>query len=332
MPELRQNFVTKEWVIISSERAKRPSSYAEPTDRRLATDYPEYDPTCPFCPGNEEIDLGIACIPSEGPWQVRVVHNKFPALVSEGQPIHTVDGVQHRLAGVGHHEVVVIHPRHNTTMALMEPHEVQLVFEMFQQRGKAMAQDPRIQQIIYFKNHGRRAGASLVHPHCQIIGMPVVPDTIRRRIIDVQRHFEQTGESPLCRMLADELEREERLVAVSEHFAAFVLYAALSPFHIWIVPRQHRACFLQVLQDELADLGWIVRDVLRRIYFGLNNPDYNLIIRTSPVRETDDIFFHWYISLVPRLSFMAGFEMGSGMHINPSLPEMSAAFLRDVTI
>jgi UDPglucose--hexose-1-phosphate uridylyltransferase len=333
MPELRQNFVTKEWVIISTERARRPSSYAEPSERRLSSDHPEYAPTCPFCPGNEELDLEVARIPDDGsPWQVRIVGNRFPALSGEGQPIHTVDGVQHRLAGVGLHDVIVTHPRHNTTLALMHPDEVRLVFEIMQQRGQSMARDPRIQQVIYFKNHGKRAGASLIHPHCQMIGMPVVPDTIRRRLIDMQRHFEQTGECAMCRMLEDELVREERIVVVSKHFVAFVLYAALSPFHIWIVPRQHRASYLQVPGHELSDLADVVQQVVSKIHVGLNNPDYNLIIRSAPVREAENLRFHWYISLVPRLSFTAGFEMGSGMHINPSLPEASADFLRETIV
>jgi UDPglucose--hexose-1-phosphate uridylyltransferase len=261
-----------------------------------------------------------------------VVRNKFPALAGDGLPIHTIDGVQHSIAGVGYHEVLVNHPAHNTTLALMQPGEIQVVLETFQRRGIAMAQDPRIQQVIFFKNHGSRAGASLAHPHCQVIGMPVVPDNIRRRMFEVQRHFQDTGESPICRMMEDELAREERLIVVSEHFVAFVLYAALSPFHTWIVPRKHRASFLQVPQHELKDLACVLHDVLCRVYFGLNDPDFNLVVRSAPVKESNNPHLHWYITVVLRLSFMAGFEMGSGMHINPSMPEACAEFLRNVDL
>jgi UDPglucose--hexose-1-phosphate uridylyltransferase len=281
--------------------------------------------------GNEELDLEMDRVPTEGKWQNRVVRNKFPALVDDGQPIHTVDGVQHSMTAVGYHEVLVDHPNHNTSFAVMQPAEILTVVETLQRRGRWMSQDSRIQQVIPFKNHGRLAGASLLHPHCQIIGMPVVPNTIRRRIMDIRRHHESTGEYVLCRMLQDELIRGERLVMVSEHFVCFVLYAALSPFHMWIVPRVHRPSFLDVPQIELADLAQVLHVVLRKVYVGLNNPDYNLIFRSSPVKEVCPDF-HWYISLVLRLSFMAGFEMGSGMHINPSLPESSAAFLREVKI
>lgn len=332
MPELRQNFATKEWVIIASERAKRPSSYAEPGHRLLTEDQASHDSNCPFCVGNEELDLEVECYPPEGEWKTRVVRNKFPALAGDGLPIHTVDGLQHSMTGVGYHEVVVDQRNHNATLALMAPQEVQLVFEAIQRRGRAIARDPRIQQVIFFKNHGKRAGASLAHPHCQIIGMPVVPDTIRRRIVEVQRHYEETGECVICRMLEDELERRERVLVASTHFTAFVLYAALSPFHTWIVPHQHRASFLDVTAEELADLGKVVQEVLRRIYIGLRDPDYNLIIRSAPVKETGGSHFHWYMSLVLRLSQMAGFELGSGMHINASVPEASAAFLREVEL
>ncbi len=332
MPELRQNFATKEWVIIANERAKRPSHFIEPGNRLLTTSRPVHDPDCPFCVGNEELDLEVERYPTDGPWRTRVVRNKFPALSGDGLPIHTIDGVQHSMAGVGYHEVVVDHTRHNTTPALMQPREVQMLLETMQRRGKVISQDPRIQQVIYFKNHGKRAGASLAHPHCQIIGLPVVPDVTRRRLSEVHRHYEETGENPICRMLEDELAREERLVIISQHFVAFVLYAALSPFHLWIVPRKHRACFLQVPEYELADLGHVLRDVLYKIYYGLNDPDYNLILRSAPTQDTDNPHLHWYITVIPRLSFMAGFEMGSGMHINPSLPEESASFLRSVEL
>lgn len=330
MPELRQNYVTREWVVIASERAKRPSSYAENPTRLFTSDRPEYDPRCPFCIGNEELDLEIERFPAADHWQTRVVRNKYPALSSDGMPLEATFGIQTSMPGVGFHEVLVDHPRHNTTLALMEPAHVQLVFETMQHRGRKMVHDARVQQVIFFKNHGERAGASLAHPHCQLIGLPVVPDSIRRRIAETRRAFEERGENPILAMLEHELQAEERLVAVSEHFVAFVLYAAASPFHMWIVPRTARHSFLDVPPDEMADMAVIMRDVLRKLYIGLHDPDFNLIIRTAPVRGDDVRTFHWYISVVPRLSRLAGFELGSGMYINPSLPEACASFLRGV--
>lgn len=332
MPELRQNLATREWVIIASERAKRPNAFVESAHRQLTEERSIYDPHCPFCPGNEELDLEVERFPVDGDWQTRVVLNKYPALAKEGVLTRVFDGVQRRIAGVGHHEIVVENRRHNTTLALMTTDELKAVLETFQRRGQEISNDHRIEQIIYFRNHGERAGASLPHPHCQIIGLPVVPSNIRRRIDEARRYFDDNGRCVFCDMLQDELMRGERLISVNDHFAAFLLYAALSPFHIWILPRHHHANFLDTPREHLASLGNVLRDVLRRLYVGLRDPDYNLIIRSGPVKEPGSVYFHWYISIVPRVSRAAGFEMGSGMYINPSLPEASAAFLRGVEL
>lgn len=332
MAELRQNMVTKEWVIIADDRAKRPDDYIESHKRNTTETQPFYDPSCPFCPGNEELDLEVERMPSEGEWQTRVVYNRYPALSNEGELTRTFDGVYRRISGIGHHEVVVESPRHNTTLPLMKPEMIKLVLETFYSRGWSIRKDSRIEQMIYFKNHGERAGASLKHPHSQIIGLPVVPNSIRRRIDEARRYFDDTGDCAYCTMMQNELQNQERLVAVSDRFVAFVLYAAPSPFHIWIIPRKHSVSFLYSQSDELADLARLLRDVLRRLYLGLRDPAYNLIIRTAPVKEISNDYLHWYITIVPRLSQTAGFELGSGIFINPSIPEESAIFLREVKI
>jgi UDPglucose--hexose-1-phosphate uridylyltransferase len=329
MAELRQNIVTREWVIIASERAKRPNLFAQ-TDRRVLTEeHPVHDARCPFCPGNEERDLEVLCMPDREAWQVRVVRNKFPALSEEGSLTQRFDGRQPRMAGIGYHEVVIEHRIHNKTLALMTSEEIQQVLEIFQQRGRAMAKDPRIQHITYFKNHGERAGASLLHPHSQIIALPVVPSNVQRRIEETQHYYDAYRQCPVCTMLEEEMTRGERVVVEGQYFAAFLLYAALSPFHMWIVPFEHRRCFFSTERHELADLAEVVRSVLHRLYRGLNDPDFNMIVRTVPVKDTVHRHFHWYISLVPRVSRMAGFELGSGMHINALPPEEAAAFLRN---
>jgi UDPglucose--hexose-1-phosphate uridylyltransferase len=329
MPELRQNLATREWVIIAGDRARRPNIYVETADRILTADRPCYDPQCPFCPANEEHELEICRMPTEGAWQTRVVRNKYPALAVDAPLTRSFDGVMRSMAGVGYHEVLVEHRLHNRTLALMEPAEVKLALETFLQRGRIIAADPRIEQIVYFRNHGERAGASLQHPHSQIIGMPIVSGDIRHRIEEARRFFDDTGQCVFCTMLDDELQRGERIVASNEHFAAFVLYAASSPFHMWIMPRTHRASFLHVADEQLAALAAIVIEVLRKLYVRLNDPDYNLIIRSTPVKEPENAYFHWYIAIVPRLSRTAGFELGSGVWINPTIPEDCAAFLRE---
>jgi len=329
MPELRQNIATKEWVIIATERAHRPEDFVQPS-RPLTEDRPEWEADCPFCPGNEELDLEVMRIPEQGPWQLRVVRNKYPALQLQGERVRRFDGVHRRISGVGYHEVLVEDPQHNTCPALESAAEVSLMLEAFKIRGREIAQDPRVEQIIYFENHGEHAGTSLAHPHTQIIGLPIVPYNIRTRIEEARRYFDDTGRCVYCHMLSDELKDNTRIVAKSRRFAAFIPYAALSPFHIWILPRRHESSFLNATAHELADLGELLRQVLRQLYFGLRDPDYNYIIRSAPVRDPGVEYLHWYVTIIPRVTRSAGFELGSGMFINTALPEASAAFLRSV--
>lgn len=329
MPELRQNIVTREWVIIARERSRRPSNFSDDRYHHILTEAREvYVAGCPFCPGQEELDLEVERYPSSGLWKTRVVRNKYPALDPHGIPQRTVDGIYHRIAGVGYHEVLIEHPRHNITLGLMSAEEIALVLEAFQRRGIAMSSDCRIEHVIYFKNHGESAGASLQHPHSQIIALPVVPGDVQRRLEVARHYFRDTGRCSVCEMLHNEIHTRERLISSGKHFSAFLLFAALSPFHIWIVPHRHMASFLDIQPYEIVDLAQVLGDVLRRIYLRLHDPDYNMMIRTASVRESHSTYFHWYLSLVPRVVRIAGFEMGSGMHINPCLPEECARFLQ----
>ncbi len=271
-------------------------------------------------------------MPAQGPWQTRVVYNKYPALSKDRELVRNLDSIHHRISGVGHHEIVVESPRHNTTLALMNPDEIKAVLETYYDRGWAIRKDSRIEQIIYFKNHGERAGASLKHPHSQIIGLPVVPNKIRNRNDTVRRYFDDTGNCAYCVMVEDELKQRKRLITANRHFAAFVLYAAQSPFHIWIIARNHSVSFLYSQPEERADLACLLQEVLHRLYIGLHDPAYNLIIRTAPVKEISNDYLHWHLAIVPRLNRRAGFELGSGIAINPAIPEESAAFLRRVKV
>jgi UDPglucose--hexose-1-phosphate uridylyltransferase len=233
---------------------------------------------------------------------------------------------------VGRHEVIIESPRHNTCPALETPEEVARTIRAFQARGADFAQDPRIEQIIFFKNHGPQAGTSLAHPHTQIVGLPVVPYHIRTRAEDARRYFDDTGRCALCEMWRGESEDGKRVISQNEHFIAFIPYAAFSPFHTWIMPRRHCPNLLEAAPDEVNALGHILRDVLRRLYIGLHDPDYNYVIRSAPLRDPGREYLHWYTTIIPHVTKTAGFEMGSGMFINVALPEESAAFLRGVRV
>ncbi|GIV98048.1 MAG: galactose-1-phosphate uridylyltransferase [Herpetosiphonaceae bacterium] len=331
MPEIRQNIATREWVIIATERAKRPEEFIR-HDRGWREDRPAFDASCPFCPGNEELELERLRLPEEGPWQLRVVTNKYPALQETGERLRHFHGVYRAISGVGYHEVVIESRLHNSSPAETEPESLERVLTAFQIRGRIIESDPRIEQTVFFKNHGRRAGTSLIHPHGQLVGLPIVPYNIRVRNEEARRNFDDHGECVFCRMRLEEEIDGKRIIASSDYFTAFIPYAAYSPFHIWIVPRRHHASFLDAAPDEIRDLSVVLRQVLRRLFIGLNNPDYNYIIRSAPKQESCSLYLHWYMSIVTHVTRMAGFEMGSGMFINTALPEESAAFLRSIEV
>jgi len=330
MPEIRQNLATKEWVIISTERAKRPEEFKQ---EKIKKDIPEKSDKCPFCPGNEDkTPYETFVIKDEkGKWKIRSIPNKYPALVSEGTLERVNDGIKRCVSGVGICEVIIESPIHNTTIPLMPEYDVEQILQAYKNRYLCVSKDSRIKLIIIFKNHGELAGASIEHPHSQIIGSPVVPFHVRYRLEEAMRYYDETGECVFCKMLKEELKAKERIVVETGSFVSFVPYAALSPFHIWILPRRHMSSFSEINDLELNDLAKNLKTTLAKLYFGLDNPDYNYVIRSSPVDDIENEYYHWYVAIVPKVIRTAGFEMGSGMSINTAYPEESAKFLRSIT-
>lgn len=329
MPELRQNLATKEWVIMATERAKRPDEFKNIKEKKIL---PEYSKTCPFCPGNEKNtpDETFRIENEKGEWKVRSFPNKFPALLKECESRREIEGVKRFSSGVGIHEVIVETPIHNMTTALLPIEDVKLILKAYQARYSEILNDERIELIIIFKNHGESAGTSLEHPHSQIIAVPVVPAQIRNRLEDAIKHFDDTGECVYCKMIKEELRLNERIIVETEYFVSFVLYAAASPFHTWILPKRHFSSFGEIENGEIEDMAKILKSVLSRFYHGLGDPDFNYVIRSVPTSGGENEYFHWYLSIIPRLTKVAGFELGSGMFINISLPEENAEFLRKI--
>lgn len=330
MPELRQNLITRDWVIISTERANRPNQFRISRTRPALA---EKDESCPFCPGNEHLTAAeISRIGNGSNWRVRTVPNKFPALTSVGERTRSNNGIFRSMTGVGFHEVIVDHPRHNMTPALITDDEMTDIVTMYWTRYAALKKDPRIEAIVIFRNHGESAGTTLYHPHSQLAATPVVPSQVRARMEESIRYFDDNGECLFCRTLREEIAAGDRIIIEGEHFIAFIPYAALSPFHTWIFPKRHMSSFDDIADAEITDLARVLRSLLARLYHGLNDPDYNYTIRSIPTANPGADSFHWYLTVVPRVSRVAGFEIGSGMFINPALPEESARFLREVKI
>jgi UDPglucose--hexose-1-phosphate uridylyltransferase len=332
MPELRQNFVTKEWVIIATERAKRPEEMVVHRPLKVT---PAYVANCPFCPGNEaQTPPEVLRLPGTngGGWQARVVPNKFAALVRDEQPERTIHRTRRTINGFGVHEVIVESPDHSKLMAMMSDAQVSDVLRIYKARYAELSLDPRIAHITIFKNHGMDAGTSLEHPHSQLIATPVISLQVRQRFQEALRHYDDFGSCIFCQMLEEELAEEKRIVLATEHFVGFELFASPAPFSTHIYPRRHMASFGDISEPEIVDLGGTLRTVLAKLYQGLQNPDFNFTIRTAPAECVGVKYFHWYLSVIPRLTRVAGFELGSGMFINTVLPEAAAEFLRNVKV
>ncbi len=330
MSELRLNLITREWVVIATERAKRPHEF----HHEITAQLPEpYVADCPFCPGHEEQTPDeILRFPQNQAWQVRVVPNKFSSLSTNTVPQRTNEGRYHSVAGYGQHEVVIESARHNEYIAHQSLEAITQLIHIYKARFLSMHQDPAIEHVTIFKNHGEDAGTSLQHPHSQIIGTPITPIQIRDRIDAGRSYFDETGQCLMCATLTDEFVDGLRVVLDTTHFLTFIPYASLSPFHTWIFPKRHTASFGDITDTEAEELALHLKNILEKLHVGLNNPSYNFVIRSESPRACNSEFFHWYISIVPRLSRPAGFELGSGMYINSAIPEDSAAFLRDTIV
>ena len=330
MPEIRHNVLTREWVVIATERAKRPDQFIRKEEKKAL---PAFEPKCPFCPGNEAMrPPETYIVRNTKGWCVRVTPNKYGALSYEGPRQLSIRGIRRKVTGVGIHEVIVETPLHNLSTALLKDAEVETILETYLSRFRFASMDPRVEQVTIFKNHGESAGTSLEHPHSQMIAAPVITSQLRDRLINALKHYDEFGKCIFCHVLEEELKEGTRIVMESEHFVTFVQYAALTPFSMLIMPRRHMACFAELNDAEAADLAKILRRTLAKLHHGLRDPDYNYSIRTATMEYAGVRYYHWYLSIIPRLTKVAGFELGSGMFINISLPEENASFLRSITV
>lgn len=325
--EMRQDKATRQWVIYAPARRKRPKDFRKPP---LETaELPERDERCPFCPGNERMLPPVILELNGGSgWRTRVVPNKFPALVPEGELERHGRGIYVAMGAYGLHEVVIETRLHNRDLGAMSRDEANAVVETYHRRYRDLMARHENAMTILFRNHGARAGTSLIHPHSQIITLGVVPHYVRWREEEAQHYFDEWGRCVFCDILKEEIGSGGRVVMENESFAAFVPFAAEVPFETWIMPREHKADFGDLSDREKEDLASALRDVLGRLRNKLGDPDYNYVVNTSARYRAGEPQLHWYVQIRPRLTERAGFEIGSGMSINPSIPEEDAAFLR----
>ncbi len=330
MSELRKDPVTGRWVIISTERRKRP------TDFRFESVHIAPDPSCPFCEGHEQMTphelLAVrhnGSRPNLPGWNLRVVPNQFPVLRVEGTLDRQGDGIFDKMNGIGAHEVIIESPRHLDTLADMSDEAIEQVLWAARERMQDLRQDRRFRYIIVFKNHGSAAGAALDHSHSQLIALPIVPREVRDEVDGARAHFKAKERCVFCDILRQETKDGQRLIAENADVVAVAPYAPRFPFETWMLPRRHEAHFENAPRHEYASLARLLGDILRRINKTLGSPPYNLLIHTAPTAEAADDYYHWHVEIIPKLTKVAGFEWATGFYLNPTSPEEAAQVLRD---
>lgn len=332
MPELRQDPVTKRWVVVAKERAKRPDDFISKVNANLQAK------ACPFEYGHESMTppetlaFRPDSLPPDSPgWTVRVVPNKFPAFTPENFE-EIVDGLYKSRKAYGAHEVIIHGPDHDLSLATYPVEQVAEVILAYKMRYNYHKSQPYGRYIQIVINHGKEAGASIEHSHSQLFTVPVIPEFPESQLKGASSYFNDTGRCVFCDMIATELESSSRVIEKSDNFIAFVPYAAKLPFETWVMPLDHQPQFENITNEQRYELAHIFRRVLRRFYNGLDNPPYNMYLHTSPPVYESPGAFHWHVSIIPKLTIPAGFELGTNMWINVTIPENSAEFLRNVII
>ncbi len=332
MPELRKDPITGRWVIIATDRAKRPTDF-------ITENQPVKASFCPFCEGNEDKTppeifafRKSGTLPNTKGWDVRVVPNKFPALRIEGDLAKRGEGIYDKMNGIGAHEVIIETPRHDISLTALDDGHVQNVIRTYRDRLRDLKKDKRFGYGMLFKNVGVAAGASLEHTHSQLIVTPVVPKAVIEEMRGSEAFFNYRGRCIYCDMIRQEIETEDRLVFNHNKFVAFHPYAPRFPFETWILPKYHASHFEDLPDSDMEELAVILKRTLLKLEKALDYPPYNYIIHTGPFDKANMNYYHWHIEIIPRLTKVAGFEWGTGFYINPVPPENAAQFLREIKI
>ncbi len=328
MSEIRKDPLSHTWVIISSERQRRPSELAAPPEEKRP------QRTCPLCQEAQEPPPAGDTWPGKvdsktGKWLTRVLPNKYPALtpdksVEQGE----VSPLNHYLTGVGGHELILDTLEHEATLASMNKKQLEAVLETYQNRFFEWKKDPRIAYVLIFRNYRQAAGASLSHPHSQVIATPIIPPRLFEELREAKEYYKIYSQCLLCEIIKEELNSSRR-VYENGNILVFTPYASRFPFEVYFIPKKHQATFEEIDKATLADLAEAFDLFFPAFSKLLQDPPFNFMLHVSPLRTPGLLYYHWHIELIPRLSRPAGFEFGSGIFINPIPPEKAAQSLRE---
>ena len=322
MSQLRKDPIVGRWTIIATERARRPAAFVDP--QSTSTDQKQ----CSYCQ-----DIAIPGVyESHG---VKVIDSNSPIL-DNSKPF---DRHGHGLYDVAHsygsHEIVVETAEHIANMADLPLEQIKQVMQTYALRMQVHRKNPFIEYVLAYKNYGVAAGSrNIGHARSQIMAVPVLPMRVKDKISGAQKHFDYHERCLFCDIVSQELKSKERVVTENEDFVVIAPFASRFPFETWILPKQHHCDFADGIAGYEDSLAAIMKDLLLRFKIGLNDPAYNYMIQTSPVKNPGSFkeSYHWHIEVMPRLTRVAGFERGTGFYICPIPPEMSASFLREIDI
>lgn len=332
MSELRKDPIIERWVIISTERGKRPHDFKLDEQIKTSSGF------CPFDPGNEKyVPPEIYAVrapgsqPNDPNWTLRVVPNKFPALGIEGDLDKHAVGLYDAMHGIGAHEVIIETPNHAETLDIMPLDRMKDVVLTYKARIEDLKKDKRMKYVLVFKNYGAIAGASLEHSHSQLIALPIIPKRPLELFTGAKEYFSYKDRCPFCDIIRQELNEKLRLIEETKHFVSITPFASRSPFEVSIIPKKHSAHFESEDAEILYDFTYILQNTLKRLKLALDNPPYNFVLINGAFVFDHDNYFHWHLDITPRLTKIAGFEWGSGFYINPTPPEDAAKYLREIT-
>ncbi len=326
MPTLRKDPIGGRWVIIATERSKRPRDY-QTTAVLQEGDF------CPFCRGNEDsTPPSIVEYPGKDGWSVRVVPNKYPALRVEGEVSRRGVGVYDELSGIGAHEVIIESADHCTDLAELPVTQIEQVLRAWRDRIRDLRNDSRLECSIVFKNHGAQAGASLEHAHSQLIALPIVPKRLQEELEGARKYQQFRDRNVFIDIVEQETRTGERLVYENEDIVVIAPYASRFPFELWLLPRHHEPWYENAQARTYFNLADALSVVCRKLNKALDRPPYNLMLHSAPYTNEDMSHFQWHLELIPTLTKVAGFEWGTGFYINPTPPEDAARHLREIEI
>lgn len=330
MIELRRNPILSEWIIINDNREVEHIIKSKKSDTE--------EEMCPFCVGKEYLTPNaIMSLDKNGQftqdikkWEVRVIPNNKPILAIESTLNRRADGVYDKMNGAGAHEIIIETPDHNKKIQNYSIAELSRIFDVMQSRINDLKNDLRFEYILAFKNHGLEAGETITHSHTQLVAMPIIPKVIKEEMNVSKKYYEFKERCLFCDIIDQEITSGARVVVETSNFVAFVPYASRYPFETWILPKEHGMDFCCINdKSKKDDLASILINVMKRLYKVLDNPSYNFVMHLLPLKTSFLPYYHWHIEIVPKITKFTGFELGTGMYVNPTIPEETAKFLRE---